>query len=71
MNNPFQSHHTSRVYGDLEMFTFPRPPIYTRAVVVTKPQRLDVTAFHRPAEPPSSRLTPDLIRVPGSPRRLG
>ena len=61
----------TQVMADMEMFTFPRPPIYTRVVVVTKPQRLDVTAFPRPAEPPSSRLTPDSIRVPGSLRRLG
>ncbi len=39
-------------------FAFPRPPRYTRALVVTKPQRLETSSSPRPAEPPSRRLDP-------------
>ena len=55
--------HTS--YGALELLYFPTAPIYIRVSVVTKPQRLDVTAIPWPAEPPapSNWLTPCSIRV--------
>ena len=64
MNNPFQSHHTSRVAHKLWMLYIPMTPIHTRVSVVTKPQLLDATTFPRPAEPPSNRLTPCSLRVP-------